>query len=144
MIVFVWRRHENMSLYTASRVRTRYERIGSSDVYKLRKRASESQATVPPAAVPGVPTTRPWPIRQKRIGTNRMLSNTRHNSELILDRDDSPLGCFHLAMTYVWTKRPLYRFSVLYPPEQNGRHFGRWHFQMNFLGVGVELKHTRV
>ena len=70
MIVFVWRRHENISMYTASRVRTRYELIGSSDVYKLRKRASESQATAPPAAVPGVPTTRPWPIRQKLIVTN--------------------------------------------------------------------------
>ena len=63
-------------------------------------RALQSAATPQPITVSSVPTTRPWPIRQKRIGTSRMISVTRHSSESGLGRKDSPLGCLHLAYTY--------------------------------------------
>ena len=39
------------------------------------------KATPPPATMPIVLTTRPWPVRQKRTGTSRMVSHTRHNNE---------------------------------------------------------------
>ena len=53
---------------------------------------------LPLIAVSNVLTIRPWPIRQTRIGTSRIGSHTRHNSEKILGGNNSPLGCVHLAL----------------------------------------------
>ena len=58
------------------------------------------KATPPPVAVSSVLTNRPRPICHKRIGASRMVSHTRHNSKLILDRKDSPPGCLHMALAY--------------------------------------------
>ena len=58
------------------------------------------KATPPPAIMASVLTTRPWPVRQKRTGTSRMVSQTRHNNEPTLSRNDSPPGCLHLALAY--------------------------------------------
>ena len=52
-------------------------------------------------AVSSVLATPPLPIRQHGIGTHRMVSDTRHNSELILARSDSSLRCLHLALDFI-------------------------------------------
>ena len=41
------------------------------------------------------------PSVKKRIGTSRVVSHTQHNSEPILGRNDSPLGCLHLTLAYI-------------------------------------------
>ena len=45
-------------------------------------------------------TTRPWPIYQKHMDTNHMVSDTRHSSQPIMGRNDSILGFLHLALVY--------------------------------------------
>ena len=37
---------------------------------------------------------------QKRIGTSWTVSHNGYNNESILDRNDSPQGCLHLALAY--------------------------------------------
>ena len=39
-------------------------------------------------------------LRQKRIGTSWAVSHIGYNSESILGRNDSTVGCLHLALTY--------------------------------------------
>ena len=95
----IMRKHENMSTCTGSRVNTSYARIASSAGTQFRTQAQSLKATPPPAIVPRVLTIRPWPVRQKRMGSSRMVSHTRHSSELILGRNDSPQSCLHLPLT---------------------------------------------
>ena len=67
----------------------------------------------PPPVVASVLTTRPWPIRRQknRIGTSWAVSHIGYNSESILGRNDSPLGCLHLALAYryyfLWRKHEI-------------------------------------
>ena len=58
------------------------------------------KATPPPAIITSALTTRPWPVRQTRTGTSRMVSHTRHNNEPTLSRNDSPLGWLHMALMH--------------------------------------------
>ena len=59
-MIFVWRKNENMSPCTGSRVITSYE-LG----YSLERGPPSLKATPPPTIMPSILTTRPWPIRQK-------------------------------------------------------------------------------
>ena len=91
MSYFVWRKHENMSPCTGSRVNANYERIASWGGYQC-------WTTV----VASVLTTRPWPIRQRRISTSWAVSHAGYNSESILGWNDPPLGCLHApGLAYV-------------------------------------------
>ena len=45
-------------------------------------------------------TTRPWPVRQKLIGTSLTVSHIEYKSQSILSRNDSPLDCLHLLLAY--------------------------------------------
>ena len=47
-------------------------------------------------------TTQPWPIHQKRIGTNRTDQHTAHDNELIRARKLTIglLGCLHLTLAH--------------------------------------------
>ena len=78
VIIFVWRKHENISGCTGIRVITIYERIAScvGTQYRL------------------------WPVCQKRTGNSRIASHTRHSNEPTLSRNDSPLGCLHLELAF--------------------------------------------
>ena len=91
MSYFVWRKHENMSPCTGSRVNANYEQIASWGGYQC-------WTTV----VASVLTTRPWPIRQRRISTSWAVSHAGYNSESILGWNDPPLGCLHApGLAYV-------------------------------------------
>ena len=94
--------HENMSPCTGFNVNTNYERIASRAGCQLRTRALMSQATPRPTAGSSVLETQPWPIRQKRIGTSRMVhvGITHPAQQSILGRNDSPLGHLYLALAY--------------------------------------------
>ena len=63
-------------------------------------RRQRLKATPPPAIMPNVLTTSSSPVRQKRTGTSHMVSYTRHNNEQTLSRNDSLLGCLHLALAH--------------------------------------------
>ena len=80
---FLWRRHENMSPCTGSRVITSYERITCVLEPSFDRGLQSFKATPPPAIMPRVLTTRPWPVRQKCTGT---ISHTRWNNGLTLSR----------------------------------------------------------
>ena len=97
MPLFLWRKHEIMSPCTGSRVITELLHVLelSSDCGP-----QSFKATPPPSIMPSVITTRTWPARQKRSGTSRMVSHSRHNNEPTLSRNDSALGCLHLALAY--------------------------------------------
>ena len=61
--------------------------------------------------------TRPS-VRQKRTGTSRIVSHTRHNNEPTLSRNDSPLDCLHLTLAH------RYYFCM----EESWEHvFVHWH-----------------
>ena len=94
-IIFVWKRHGNMSPLTGIRVNTNHKRIASCAEYQV---GAQSQVTPPPIAVSSVLTTQPPPIRIRWIGTSRMVSHIRHNSEPNLGGYDSPLDCLHFAL----------------------------------------------
>ena len=95
----VRRKHKNMSPCTGS-VNTSYERSTSCTDSQFRARTPESPGNSATHYCAECPNTRTGPTGQKRIGTRRMVSHTRHNSEPILGRNASPLGCLHLALAY--------------------------------------------
>ena len=116
------KRHENMSPCTGFYVNTNYERIASRAGCQLRTRALMSQATPRPTAGSSVLETQPWPIRQKRIGTSRMVGITHPAQQSILGRNDSPLGHLHLALAY------RYSFYYIFSMEEAWEHFSmQWH-----------------
>ena len=78
VIIFVWKKHENMFPCTGSRVITSYEWIASCAGTRFRSQASGPQCNS--AIMSSVLTTRPWLVRQKRTGTSCMVSHTRHNN----------------------------------------------------------------
>ena len=88
-VLFLWWRHENM-----------FPGAGSRVIVNCKRTVSRSQRPLPPTTAPRVLTTRPLPIRWKRIDTSRMVLQAVHNSEPILDRNDSPLGALQLALAY--------------------------------------------
>ena len=56
----------------------------------------------------------PWPVRQKRIGTSRMVSYTRHDSKRILDKNDFPLGCSDRALAiYCYVIKYIYNTQTV-------------------------------
>ena len=62
--------------------------------------ALQSEATPPPITVSNVVATRPWSVRQKRIGTKLTVSYTCQSSEPTIDRKDSLLSCLHMPLAY--------------------------------------------
>ena len=64
---FWWGRHENMFPCIGSRVNTKYELFHVLDA-SGEPRAPQSEATLPPTTLASIPTTWPWPIRQKLDG----------------------------------------------------------------------------
>ena len=99
---FVWRKHENVSPCTGSRVNTNYERFASWDGCQ--------RHPSPPTFVASVLTSRPWPVRQK----NGLAPTGRYHTlaiESILGTNYSPLGCLHLALArryyFVWRKHEI-------------------------------------
>ena len=97
----VYRKHEDMSSCTCSRVNFNCEWFALRD--GRQQRAMVPESTPAPTIRSSLLTTmtHPW----KRIGNNRIVSHTRHNRETILDRKDSPLGCYswyrHIDIFYM-------------------------------------------
>ena len=118
-IIFVWRKHEITSKRTGSRVNSSYERIASCAGTQVRTRPQSPKATPPPTIGPNVLTTRSWPNRQKRIGTSCMVSHTRHISNPILDRNESPLEwiwIYEYIYVYINTiSRKFHHFFTSFP-----------------------------
>ena len=75
------------------------------------------KATPPPTIMLGVLTTRPWPVRQKRTGTSRMVSHTRHDNGPTLSMNDSPLVRLHLALAYKYHFCEVRRASHCHSPQ---------------------------
>ena len=96
-----------MSPCTGSRANTNYEQIASWGGYQCLTGDPRIYPS-PPTVVASILTTRPWPLRQKRIGTSWAVSPIGYTSESILGRDDSPLDCLHLALAFryifLWRK----------------------------------------
>ena len=81
---FVWRRHENTSPCTVSRVNSKYERIASRVEAQLRTPASEYQRHhPPPTTVSSVLTTRPWPTHNENLCTYVNIWKTNKKTQLI-------------------------------------------------------------
>ena len=77
---------------TGSRVITSYERTASCARTRCRSR-------VPPAIMPSILIAKPRPVCQKRT-TCHIVSYTWHNNEPTMGRNDSTLGCLHVALVY--------------------------------------------
>ena len=111
---FLWRKHENMSPCTGSKVNTNYEHIASwGGCQCWTGEPGIVESPLPPAVVASVLNTRPWPIHTKRIDS-RAASHIGYNSESIPGRNDSPLGCLHLALAY--------RYYFAWKKQETGEH----------------------
>ena len=86
-----------------------YERIASwAAGCQLRIGESRISDTYSPFTdVSSVPTTRPWPVRPKRIGINCMVWHAGHNSESVLERKilhwAAYLWYWRIDIIFVWS-----------------------------------------
>ena len=102
---------------TGSKVNTSYRWIAYFAGTQFWTRAPVSQGNSATRCYANSKVTRPRPTCLKWIGTNWMISHTQHNSEPTQSRNDSPLGCLHLALA----------FRYNYCMEESWEHvFGHW------------------
>ena len=114
LLLFVWRKHENMYPCTGSRDLPVMSELLHVLEPSFDRGPQSLKATPPPAIMPSALTTQPWPVRQKRTGTSRMVSHSRHNNEPTLSRKDSALGCLQLALLLSMT-RAIYNTGRIIP-----------------------------
>ena len=100
MTSFVWRKHQNMSHCNGSPVITNYEWFASC-AWTGFDRGPQSLKASPPSAIRlSVLANLSWSVSQTYTGASHMVSHTWHNNELTLSKNDSPLGCLHLALAF--------------------------------------------